>query len=339
MLIGGTSQSVAAWNVNEGSADQREVPQLWDSALTSAHGDKDQEAVSRMESVVKLTPRDAEAWYTLAVLCMDAKDDDRLRSALQGWDAAGVRADLRMMIEAQRLVKKKEFEHAIELLEAAGKVRCSSTIFQCIGAVRASMGDVARASAAYQEAAGLDSADPSPWQSLAQLQIRSKDFKSAIDSARRWAALEWSDLSVITLGRALGEAGDSNGARDAFEQALQRDPKSVRAHQTMAWWLGKQGEMPKAIDHLETAVGLEPANERLAVELAKACFLAKRYEKGRAVLQREFTNESVKAEALTVLVRTCYELRDKPATDAALERLRQVDPAEYQRFRTRYDKQ
>lgn len=59
-------------------------------------------------------------------------------------------------------------------------------------------------------------------------------------------------------------SGDHAGALDQLQRALSEDPDSDHAHYTMAVALGMRGRTVEALDHLRSAIGLNPENRALA---------------------------------------------------------------------------
>jgi Tfp pilus assembly protein PilF len=59
-------------------------------------------------------------------------------------------------------------------------------------------------------------------------------------------------------------AGDPARALDQLQRALAEDPDSDHAHYTMAVVLGMRGRTGEALDHLRSAIGINPDNRSLA---------------------------------------------------------------------------
>lgn len=59
-------------------------------------------------------------------------------------------------------------------------------------------------------------------------------------------------------------SGDHSGALDHLNRALTDDPDSDHAHYTMAVALGMRGRVEEALEHLRSAIGLNPDNRSLA---------------------------------------------------------------------------
>jgi predicted Zn-dependent protease len=92
--------------------------------------------------------------------------------------------------------------------------------------------------------------------------------------------------SWLSLGDVELELSRPDAARNAAEQALQRDPKDARAHYLNGRALLAAGETRAAVSALERAVELDPALEGALYALGQALLRAGEPERGRAVLER-----------------------------------------------------
>jgi tetratricopeptide (TPR) repeat protein len=78
-------------------------------------------------------------------------------------------------------------------------------------------------------------------------------------------------------------AGDRDRAREAFQAALEQNPKLARAHSSLGFDLAESGRAGEALEHWRKAVALDPGeSEKL---LALATLLGKR---GRAAEARPY---------------------------------------------------
>lgn len=69
------------------------------------------------------------------------------------------------------------------------------------------------------------------------------------------------------VGIALQQAGDRQGARASFEQALQLDPRSWQAHNNLATSYFEEGDLGEAELHYREAVALEPGHPAVGLNL------------------------------------------------------------------------
>jgi tetratricopeptide (TPR) repeat protein len=77
--------------------------------------------------------------------------------------------------------------------------------------------------------------EPERWIDLARARIELGAFDAAAEDARRAVVLSRSDdaRASLALGDALRLGGDPGGARAAYEEALRREPRSVRARHAL----------------------------------------------------------------------------------------------------------
>src|SRR5262249_21131339 len=95
-----------------------------------------------------------------------------------------------------------------------------------------------------------------------------------------WAAKEKAAKPSRTAGEGFNlgveryQAGDLNGARDAFRDAVAHDPKDAGARSWLGFVLLRQNRPDEAIPELEQAVALNPKNADAHNNLGNA-YLAK----------------------------------------------------------------
>jgi tetratricopeptide (TPR) repeat protein len=75
---------------------------------------------------------------------------------------------------------------------------------------------------------------------------------------------------------------DWKGAKDDALRALELNPNSADAHFTYALLLQSIGRLPEAIDHIQTAVALDPLAPALQANFGRILYRARRY--GEAIL-------------------------------------------------------
>jgi tetratricopeptide (TPR) repeat protein len=96
-------------------------------------------------------------------------------------------------------------------------------------------GEHAAAVRYLEQLAQAEPEDAERWLDLAQARTELGSFEAAAQDARRAVALSPSDdpRASVTLGDALRLGGDPGGARAAYEEAIRREPRSLRARHAL----------------------------------------------------------------------------------------------------------
>lgn len=106
-------------------------------------------------------------------------------------------------------------------------------------------------------AAGGDD-DPELLVLLARLRLETGPPAAAIEAARRATAATPGAEAQITLGLALTKAGDTKGAKAAFEAAVAADPEDAAAHYHLGNLLAATGELEGADASYRAALEKDP---------------------------------------------------------------------------------
>ena len=90
----------------------------------------------------------------------------------------------------------------------------------------------------------------------------------------------------VRLGCARLELGDTEGARDALEQALARDPDAAEAHAALARIFAQAGDGRATLLHSQRAAELAPTEPAYQLQLAEAYEYLRRFDEAYQALAR-----------------------------------------------------
>ncbi|MBW2273749.1 MAG: tetratricopeptide repeat protein [Deltaproteobacteria bacterium] len=125
----------------------------------------------------------------------------------------------------------------------------------------------------------------------------------------RSAALVRPELPVdydVLVGEMALQDGDYEGARDAIERAIAKDPNSAYLERRLARFLSQLEDLDGAIAHVERAVELEPDDEESRLFLGHLYRLQRDVEAVREVLTDE-TGQPISERAALVLYQAFLE--------------------------------
>jgi len=175
-----------------------------------------------------------------------------------------------------------------------------ATILQALGRCALASGQTEQAAAIFADALAQTPDLPETQLELAACLIDlNRDRTRAQALAQRAAAsLPASTAAQLILGRVYAWGGAFSKAAEAFRAALKLAPHHADAHRRLGILLAKQGDAGAgAIEHLETAIRLNPRLADTYLALAEEHLQANRTDQAEAVLRRGLTAASDKAEA------------------------------------------
>lgn len=120
--------------------------------------------------------------------------------------------------------------------------------------------------------------DPGALELLGRIFLASAQPSLAVSLLERSAALRPEPTLLLTLGRALFEAGDAAGAAAQLRRVVDADPASAKAHMHLGVALLETGDVGEAIDELSASVRLDPERAERHFYLGNALLSAGRRE-------------------------------------------------------------
>lgn len=167
------------------------------------------------------------------------------------------------------LLAQGQASQAAELLQQALQRQDAPQLQALLGMSLAREGRAEEAMAALQAALQRAPQNLAAGTALLQLQLQAGHTGPALALAQRLAGRAQQDAGLQELlGRARLQAGDSDGARRAFEQALRLQPQRLSAELQLARIDFAAGKAPAALQRLQAALRKAGAEQRQAkVEL------------------------------------------------------------------------
>jgi tetratricopeptide (TPR) repeat protein len=176
-------------------------------------------------------------------------------------------------------------ERATASLEESLALAPTTDTYQALGELRARANRLDEAEQLLKQALELDPSRAELWSELGTIQVNQNEGQKALASylqaAERKPALPGIYFRIGSTYRTLG---DSINARLAYEEALRRNPNDAESHNNLAGILQEQ-QPARAIELLERAVALAPANALFHANLAAMHFTTGSAKRGKAELE------------------------------------------------------
>lgn len=128
-----------------------------------------------------------------------------------------------------------------------------------------------------------------------------EDLEGAERELRKAVSLKDEELFRVGLAGVLLQKGEVAAAREQYDAALERNPKSIPAQQGIAVILEKQQKLPEAIEVLEKAGQIDPTNVVTFFNLGVLAEKLNRLEAALAAYKRAADNDPKHPQALFAL--------------------------------------
>lgn len=130
----------------------------------------------------------------------------------------------------------------------------------------------------------------------------------------------------VGKGIAAMKKGDWNGARDAFEAAIKKNPKQADAHHYLGVVLEKTGDRPGAKKHYEDALAADPTLEEAAVNLVAINIEDKKWDDAITLAKRVLSKNAKNAPMHVNLAVALAGKDDKAGATKSFEDAIKLEP-------------
>jgi len=217
-------------------------------------------AIETYRRLVELFPKSAERHFALGVGLMAGQQNSDARKELE--TALSLAPDhveaVRMLANLDLLEKRPDaaLARVQKQIEVAGR---SPKLVLLLASVQGARGNQAAAEEAYQEAIRLDPAHTDASVALANFYMTSGRLDQALSVIESALKTEKSAAGYQVRGIIQQSKGDTQGARQSYEQALALNPRYAEAANNLAWLLSEKfGDNRKAFLLAETAYQSAP---------------------------------------------------------------------------------
>jgi len=239
-------------------------------------------------------------------------------------DAAGEQARQRF-IAALRLAQEGRVDEAIVEAEAGDRLGpADADGLNLLGQLYEQVGRDTEAEAVYQRAMRSDPEWSEPFRNLGNLYVRQEKFSAAVAPLVHAAGIDDSDpLLQAQLGVAFRESGRPGQALDAFERAWQIVPDDARLALDVALARRAAGDTEGAIDAVEQAVELDATDPLPHMILAQLYIDSDRVDylvRAPALYRRVLELQPERGEVWLALARAYSQIAIRDEAEVALRR-------------------
>lgn len=190
-----------------------------------------------------------------------------------------------LLLQADALVAKKDFDGALALLDGAGGSPPSPIIAAKRAEVQFRAGKDRPALRQLEKLARAD--DPSSVIAAVQVYHRLEQYEASIPLLQRLVASRPLPAAAFLLGAAYERTGERQKAIESFRQVLRVDPDFHAALNYLGYMWAEQGEnLDEAVKLVRRAVALDPDNGSYVDSLGWAHFRLGEYDRARTYLER-----------------------------------------------------
>jgi len=223
-------------------------------------------AIETYRRLVDMFPRSAERHYALGVSLVagqrngDARKEFETALALAPSHVEAVR----LLVNLDLVEKRPDVALARVQKQIAVAGR-SPKLVLLLASVQGARGNTAGAEEAYQEAIRLDPGHAQASVALANFYVTSGKLDHALSVIESALKTEKSAAGYQLRGILQQSKGDTEGARQSYEQALALNPRYAEAANNLAWLLSEKfGDNLKAFSIAETAYQSAPNDPHIA---------------------------------------------------------------------------
>jgi len=223
-------------------------------------------AIETYRRLVDLFPKSAERHYALGVGLIAGQQHGDARKELE--TALALAPDnaeaVRLLVNLDLLEKRPDVALARVQRQIAVAGRTPKLVL-LLASVLGARGNQAGAEEAYQEAIRLDPNHTEASVALANFYLTSGKLDQALALIESALKAEKSATAYQVRGIIQQSKGDTQGARQSYEQALALNPRYAEAANNLAWLLSeKLGDNRKAFSIAETAYQSAPSDPHIA---------------------------------------------------------------------------
>ena len=252
-------------------------------------------AEATWESVVKLEPRNAQAYAHLGLL--EARQDQYAEAILHYRKAQSLaKAENRPIPQLNlnlglALFKLGKFDEAAGLFQEELKRNPNSDNAQKLTTLTAMSFYGAHQYGAtipyLKEAVAADPKNLTLLLTLAHCYLWTKQFNPTLEVFKQILAVDPDSAEAdMIAGEALDEKGDSDGALEQFRAAVKANPKEPNVHFGLGYVLWTQKKYAEAIPEFEAELANDPKNNQAMIYLGDTFIRENQFDRGRAVLEQ-----------------------------------------------------
>ncbi len=333
---GAAAESYAAYL----QLDDQSAVVYYKLALSRFRQKDTQGAVTALRQAIVLKEKFPEAYYLLG-LCHEQMGqlEEAMTSIQRAIDLAPALLPAHEELVHLLLLLKRENE-AIEQLERLAALEPSRTDHLIeAGLIYSNLGRVELAVAELNRALERDPTQPRAYQALGRVWLQAAESRH--DRAFLSKAIEALDRGVrgpgatsegLTLyGRALIQQGDTEGAQQAFEQALDTPPVDPVAYRELASLCERRGDAQRGYDALARYLALAPdraENSEVAEHLGDLAMRLSKTEDASRWYRQALDGFRDNREAVARLARSLLKAGDTAAATEAVNRALATAPTD-----------
>ena len=234
---------------------------------SSAQSDMAERAIEQYREVYRLDPADSESALWLARLYRLRNEHDKAEEVLRSLLKEDPDNEAAVEQLTQLLLDEGKSEDAVSLLEGITNRTPSPTLLDLLGDAYTQTHDLAKAEAAYRNAAEQDPSESSHLRGLGQTLLAEEKYSDALKAYRKLADLMPDDADVyLRLAQIYRELNQLDLAEESLTKARQYEPGSPEVMYNEAMLYEAQGRYDDAIRVLSDAVtGLKSGIDGAAV--------------------------------------------------------------------------
>ncbi|MFI5093075.1 MAG: tetratricopeptide repeat protein [Candidatus Acidiferrales bacterium] len=222
---------------------------------SSAQSDMAERAIEQYREVYRLDPTDSESALWLARLYRLRNEHDKAEEVLRSLLKEDPDNEAAVEQLTQLLLDEGKSEDAVSLLEGITNRTPSPTLLDLLGDAYTQTHDLAKAEAAYRNAAEQDPSESSHLRGLGQTLLAEEKYSDALKAYRKLADLMPDDADVyLRLGQIYRELNQLDLAEQSLTKARQYEPGSPEVMYNEAMLYEAQGRYADAIRVLSDAV-------------------------------------------------------------------------------------
>ena len=223
-----------------------------------------------LETLLGRNSKHQAAQMLLASTLVEANELNRATPLIEGLLRANPNDAQALYMMGHVYMARRQYAQASEVLDKAAKLAPTGPALRDLSFSQFGLGQEKQGVANLERAYAQNPKDTRAAIELAVFYARAGDSKRAVTIAQALVAQDPANLTMLNfLGNIKGRLGDKKGLKEAYDQALAKDPKFRPVVMNMSWYDMEEGRFDQARNRLKAYLKDNPKDPDVLFQLGR----------------------------------------------------------------------